>query len=582
MVLRAFISQVGLWCGIGVFAAYGQTTTPAAPSPVAPQQNASEVAAQDASITFQSKVNLVLVPVVVRDKNGKPIGNLTKEDFQVFDRGKPQAITRFLVERPASNRIPNIQSLDKSPDDEAERPSAGVAAPTAFTAWFFDDVHLTESDLIQARTAAEKYLFSNLDESRRTAIYTTSGQTTVDFTDSFQELRAGLAQLRARPIARALTQECPDISYYLADLIVNKNDQLALGTSAQETWDCMNMSPPQTMQDAARIAQSAAQRALTSGDHETRVSLITLKDLVRRMSAMPGQRLIVMISPGFFRAVDQLQDETDLIDRAIRANVAISALDARGLYTDAPQASQRTLSLTAMNRKQAYDRDAARANSDVLAEVAAGTGGTFFENSNDLTGGVRELSAPPEVYYVLAFSPQNLKLDGGYHGLKVTLKSPAGLTAKARRGYYAPRHLSDADEEAKEEVSQALFSREEARDIPVEMHTQFFKANPDEARLVVVTRLDIRKLHYRKMDGRNGDEMLVVSGLFDHNGNFLQAVSKKVQMRLKDDTLATRLDSGISVRSDFKVSPGRYVVRLVVRDAEGQMMTAQNGAVEIP
>jgi VWFA-related protein len=581
MVLRAFISRTGFWCGIGVASVCGQTP-PAVTQAPPPQQNVSEVASQDASITFQSKVNLVLVPVVVRDKNGKPIGTLTKEDFQIFDKGKPQTITRFQVERPGSNRIANIPSLDKSPDEEPERPSAGMPAPTTFTAWFFDDVHLTESDLIQARMAAEKYLMSSLDESRRTAIYTSSGQTAIDFTESFQELRAGLAQLRARPIARTMTQECPDISYYLADLIINKNDPLALATSAQETWDCMNMGPPQTMKDAERIAQSSAQRVLSSGEHETRVSLITLKDLVRRMSAMPGQRLIVMISPGFFRANDQFQDETDVIDRAIRANVAISALDARGLYTDAPPASQRTLSLAALSRKQGYDRDAARASSDVLAEVAAGTGGTFFQNSNDLTAGVRELSAPPEVYYVLAFSPQNLKLDGGYHGLKVTLKNSAGLTAKARRGYYAPRHLSDADAEAKEEVSQALFSREETRDIPVEMHTQFFKANQDEARLVVVMRLDVRKLHYRKLDGRNGDEMLVVSALFDHNGNFLQAVSKKVQMRLKDETLATRLDSGISVRSDFTVAPGRYLVRLVVRDAEGQMMSAQNGAVEIP
>ena len=103
----------------------------------------------------------------------------------------------------------------------------------------------------------------------------------------------------------------------------------------------------------------------------------------------------------------------------------------------------------------------------------------------------------PEVYYVLAFSPQNLKLDGSYHALKVALRNPGrAFPRRARRGYYAPRHLSDADEEAKEEISQALFSREEMHDIPVEIHTQFFKASATDARLVVVTRLDVRKLHY--------------------------------------------------------------------------------------
>jgi hypothetical protein len=217
-----------------------------------------------------------------------------------------------------------------------------------------------------------------------------------------------------------------------------------------------------------------------------------------------------------------------------------------------------------------------------MAELAGGTGGSFFENSNDVAKGIKDLTAAPEVYYVLGFSPQNLKLDGTYHNLKVTIREPAGLSSKARKGYYAPRHLSDADAESKEEISQALFSREEMHDIPVDMHTEFFKSNATEARLVVVNRLDVRKLHYRKVDGRNSNDVLVVSGLFDRNGNLLQSVAKTVKMRLTDATLAGKLNSGIALRADFKVAPGRYVLRLVVRDAEGQMMAAQNGAVEIP
>jgi hypothetical protein len=156
------------------------------------------------------------------------------------------------------------------------------------------------------------------------------------------------------------------------------------------------------------------------------------------------------------------------------------------------------------------------------------------------------------------------------------------MTPKARRGYYAPRHLSSADEEAKEEISQALFSREEMRDIPAEMHTQFFKASQADARLVVVTRIDVRKLKFRKVDGRNSDDVVIVAGLFDRNGNFVTSVSKILTMKLKDETLAGQLASGVSVRSDFKIAPGTYVIRLVLRDAEGQMMAAQNGAVEIP
>ena len=549
--------------------------------------NPTEVASQDAPITFQSRVNLVLVPVVVRDKAGKPVDHLTKEDFQLFDKGKPQVIARFSVEKAGAKLVSPVAPLEipleKSPDEPAR---ANMVAPDHFVAWFFDDIHLNFGDLVPARQAAEKFLRENLSETHRMAIYTASGQVAVDFTDNTEELQKGLTRLAPRPIARSNVQECPDVSHYMADLIVNRNDQNALNTAAQEAYLCLNMSPPQTIKDAIPYAQNAAMRAISAGEQESRVAMSTLKNLVRRMGVMPGQRVVVMISPGFLRQNDQLQEESDIIDRAIKGNVIISTLDARGLYTDMPDISKRTVSAALSITKQQYDREASRANSDVMAELADATGGTLFENSNDINKGMKDLSSAPETYYILAFSPQNLKLDGSYHNLKVSLtksgKTNLGLSSKARRGYYAPRHLSDADQEAKEEITQALFSRDEMHDIPADMHTQFFKSSATEARLVVVTRLDVRKLRYRKVDGRNTDEVLVVSGLFDRNGNFLQSVSKTVKMRLKDETLAGKLDSGIALRSDFKVAPGRYVLRLVVRDAEGQMMAAQNGAVEIP
>ena len=52
-------------------------------------------------------------------------------------------------------------------------------------------------------------------------------------------------------------------------------------------------------------------------------------------------------------------------------------------------------------------RTEALAKRDVMAEVAANTGGRFFENSNDLRGGFERLAAAPEYVYVLGFSPRN-------------------------------------------------------------------------------------------------------------------------------------------------------------------------------
>jgi hypothetical protein len=72
----------------------------------------------------------------------------------------------------------------------------------------------------------------------------------------------------------------------------------------------------------------------------------------------------------------------------------------------------------------------------------------------------------------------------------------------------------------------------------------------------------------------------LVYGLFDRNGNYSQGIKKVVELRLKDETLE-RLGQGITVRTSFDVKPGTYLIRLVVRDAEGQKLTATNGAVDI-
>jgi hypothetical protein len=338
---------------------------------------------------------------------------------------------------------------------------------------------------------------------------------------------------------------------------------------------------------AQQMAQGAAQRELTAGEHETRLALGMLKDVVRRLAAMPGQRTVILVSPGFLTLTEHITDKVDIMDRAIRANVIISSLDARGLYTLTPDIAQRgPNNQLSMNMMSVVDRATASAQSDVLAEMAAGTGGTFVQNTNDLDDGLKRTATAPEYFYVLGFSPQNLKMDGSFHALKVTLKTPnsQSLTAvavNARRGYYAPTHLADAAETARREVEEALFSREEMRDIPVELNSQFFKLNDQQAKVALVIRVDLQKLRYHKENDRNRNDLTVVAGLFDRNGNYVIGNTKRIEMRLKDETLQ-KLGSGLTIRTSLDVKPGRYAIRLVVRDSEGQLMAAQNGAVDIP
>jgi VWFA-related protein len=544
-----------------------------------------EINSRDELTTFKVKVNLVLVRVVVRDAKGNAIGNLRKEDFQLFDDRKPQVIKEFSMERRGEKAAAAMQAELKASKESAEGGAPVLPPPIApdhYVAYVFDDVHLAFGDLVRIRDAAERHM-RTLAPTDRAAIYTTSGLGNLDFTDDRDKLHQALAALRPRPISRGSETGCPDVTYYMADLIQNKNDPVALQVATADALHCAFNDDPRLLSSAQGLAQSAAGMALSLGEHETQVSLLVLKDVVRRMAAMPGQRTVLLLSPGFF--VPQIDfNYGGLIDHALRTQVIVSSLDARGLYTvdiNGDISSPHPMPPQVAGQKMFYVQDEATADADVLADLANGTGGAFFQNSNDLDDGFRRIAATPEFSYTLGFSPQNLKLDGRYHALKVTLKESPKLVVFARRGYYAPKQTADPSEEAKEEIEEALFSQEEMHDLPVDLHTQFFKSSDVDAKLAVLCHVDVQKLHFRKAEGRNANNLTIVSGLFDRNGKFITGNQKVLEMHLKDDTLANKLHSGITVKSSFDVKPGSYLVRLVVRDAEGQL-SAANGAIEIP
>jgi VWFA-related protein len=558
-------------------------------------QNSAELASHDEPAKFQVNVKLVQVRVVVRDSQGHDVGNLHKEDFQVFDKGKPQTITQFEVEHAgtlAASETPKPQGNPvAATSDTVSGIPAASAAPQHFVAYLFDDVHLEFPDLARVREAAEHHL-DTLQPTDRAAIFTTSGLTTLDFTDDKSKLRETLISLRPHPISSYTTKgTCPEISYYQADLIVNKHDNEALQVAIAEASECGPQSASGApLGNPAMLVTTQAAGVLSAGEHESHVALDSLSAVVRRVSQMPGQRSVVLASPGFLTP-DMEYQYSDIIDHAVRSQVVINSLDARGLYViipygdashnppvipgDSSNMSPVSISITIMQTA------AANANADLLAVLADGTGGMFFHNNNDFNEGFRRLADTPEYSYVLGFTPQDLKPDGTFHALKVKLNNSQKLSLQARRGYYAPKKFADANEQAKQEIEDEMFSQEELHNLPVTLHTQFFKASDEQAKLSVLAHVDVRQLHFRKVDGRNQDVLTCVSALFNRNGNLVEGMQKVVTMHLKDDTLEHKMASGITLKTNFDVKPGSYLVRLVVRDSEGQLMSAENGTVEI-
>ncbi len=563
--------------------------------------NAPEMSSQEPVPIFKVNVKEVMVRVVARDAQGRAVGNLTKDDFQIFDKGKPQVITHFSVEQPGAQAAKE-QKTSEQTSGPGGAGAAPAAAPERFVAYLFDDIHLKFGDLARVRDAAERQ-FATLRPTDRAAVFSTSGRTMLDYTDDRAKLHETLLRLKPNPISGSGVTECPDISYYMADLIVNKQDTQALQIAAYEVLSCNGSFSSiggvvnGAISASNTLALNAAHMVLERGQAESRLTLWTLKNVVQELAKTPGERAVVLISPGFI--IPDLEYEfNDIVDKALRSQIIISSLDARGLYAlvpggdadkpgppDTPQGVVNGVSGSTLPPPAAYlstfDSQQALANTDILASLADATGGVFFHNSNDLDEGFKRAAAAPEYFYLLGFSPQNLKPDGSFHTLKVIIKPSQKLTWQARRGYYAPKRLANPEQEAKEALQDAIFSQEEMHEVPLDLHTQFFKTSDATAKLTVLAHLDVRPLHFRKVEGRNGEELTVVSVLFDGNGTYIQGEQKVVTLRLKDETLASHLNNGITMKTSFDAKPGNYLVRVVVRDATGEM-SAENGAVEIP
>lgn len=436
-----------------------QPTPPpaAASAPIAPQPAPPEPVAES-GFTLRVEVPELAVPVVVRDRQGHEVGSLSRADFTVLDEGKPAVISGFTVVRSGAADGP---AGGRSGAGAAAASSGGAAGPgqspaqNRFILFLFDDRHLSAPDLAIARNAAVKILDEPLGAGVYADVLSLMGVNS-GFTRDRATLQAAIGKLSLHQNNQHLAQECPDVDYYAADRIVNGHDAVEFQVAVMKAKACTHIqiyqpagssggniyegmdNPTDTFQ---RMAAAAAAHALAAGDEDARQTLLAIETVVRAMTKLPGQRTMILVSPGFLSASpDALNFKSKLLDQAAAANVVINAIDARGLYVGNPGASEgANATISQFNGSTSSDHLAAmQASENAMSELAAGTGGTYFHNSNDLAGGLKSLAAPPETLYLLEISLKSVKPNGTYHQLQVKVNQ-RGLDVQARKGYYAPK-----------------------------------------------------------------------------------------------------------------------------------------------
>lgn len=531
--------------------------------------------------------NLVVLRTVVRDSQGHPVGNLRQEDFRLLDNGKEQTITQFSVETV-------VAKASQNPTRETE--TSQFAAPTRFLALYFDDLDMPFDDVVRARDAADHYLAANLAPSDRAAIFTSSGSVVVDFTSDQQKLHEALSKLHPNS---HVGNECPNITDYQAKMIVEwAPPPVVQGIVTQAAPTPGSDALAVAIDEAGNICHMPldgraifmlAQRLLGQYVWQAQYSLEGLRNVVDHISNMPGRRTVVLISPGFMTS-DFESKISAIVDRALRSQVVVSSIDSKGLTTQVVEAdTQRQFAMdqhiAVATRDLVFKRE--QAALAVLADVAEGTGGEFFHNDSDLNAGLRKVTTLSEISYILAFAPKNLKPDGQFHVLKVTLRNKSrGVTLQARRGYFAPQDGAKPADETAEEIRSAVLSTEQIRALPLDIVTEVSRSpekDSGKTQLAVMGRLEIRPLHFKKDGDHNLNTLTFVSCIFDHDGLWVSGQQKQLPLDLSGAKLRELNTSpGVIVISTFQLEPGNYSIREVVMDSEEHHIGALTRSVDVP
>jgi len=574
----------------------GSPTQDQAAKPAQMQDTGSEITTSDNQSIIKVRVPVVVVRVVVKDAAGNIVENLKKEDFQVRDNDKPQEITTFTVEHPGSRTVRNLEEDAPSAKEEpSDAKAPGISVPGRFVVLLLDDIHIRTEAALAVRVHTMNVIQS-LSSRDLVAVYSTSGRIQQDFTTDRDALSQTVSRLMPSPITSGSGSACAQISYFQAQLMVAFRDQDATTAAIDNIWSCKYGKIDSAYATAVMDANQTALGMYGMGDVELEQAMRRIGEIVGRLSEMPGDRAIVFVSPGF-ASMDIVGKLSPILDRAIKANVVVNTVDARGLYVPDTglDASSRgpcmaggmnpnpdnapTCTPEATSRFQVVQQSAMN---EVLSGLALGTGGTWFHNRNDLDKGIQDALSSPSTSYVLSFSPASRTLNGKFHKLKVTVQGSKALTVQARTGYFASKPESDPEKLAESDFHGALFAQDEMNEIPIDVHTKFFLKQADEASLSVLAHIDVKGVHFRKVSGRNYDQLTVGITIFDDHGNFVTGNKRTLTLKLLDATLEHLHNTGLTVKMDFDLKPGTYIVRVVSRDAVGATMSAHNGGVVIP
>jgi VWFA-related protein len=567
-------------------------------------------------VTFQVEVNYVDVDVVVTDENGKFVPGLAREDFEVFEDGKPQKIDTFsYVEIPvAPDNAFVIGDRPVSTDSKTNR----VPFSGRLFVIVLDDQDVSSMRTMQVKKSAKEFVDKYMGANDIAAVVHTSGRTDAaqEFTSNKVLLKAAIDKFMGRRM-RSLTIERLD-AYYQTMIV------------SEENQNTENQSTPSTDPGGhGRLEPSEFERGFRAVG-----VLDTLRLTAEFLTSVRGRRKAVLFfsegidypiqNPfGGQSASDVIRATQDAITMAARANVNFHTIDPRGLVgmtnefmemagNGAPELSGGAPMRTATGEPvTGLTGGTFNAQTDLmtelmlsqgsLRELAEQTGGIAAVNMNSLTDTFTRIMETNSRYYVLGYYPPTHARDGRFHKIEVKTKRP-GVKVMARRGYGSPRGRTAEERKRDDEARRLKEARRPNADkttpalrevltsplqqsgLNFTVQAAPFKNNQKEASIALAIELDGDKLTYSAPDAKGNVANKVELSFYGLNevGKALAGTQMVLDLTLRPETRDRVKTFGVRVNPRISLPPGRYHFRIGAREAVGGLTGSVFYDLEVP
>lgn len=504
-------------------------------------------------VTFKVEVNYVEIDANVTDAQGNFVRTLTKDDFQLIEDGKPQALTAFsMVDIPMERVDPPLFSKTAIPPDV-------VSNRTPFEGRVFvlvlDDLHTRFNRTPRTRAAARQFVERYVGANDVVAVVNTSGygRSMQDFTSN--------RQLAIKAIDAAMGNKADSSTQAaLQDYAINRDTPGAAS------------NPNASFNELQRYTNA-------------RNSLRTLKNLADYMAGMRGRRkAVVYFSEGInydvtnpianSHATDVQREIRDLVAAATRANVNIYSVDPRGVTSGMDDAIEIGSFPTDNSISTSDLANELRLEQDSLRVVADETGGFAVLNQNDFRGGFSRILEDNSSYYVLGYYPTNDKRDGRFRNVQVKLLKP-GLRVRARRGYVAPVPAKkekpakgSPEERTSPELRDALDSPVPISGLTISAYAAPFKGAGGNDAIAMSIEVDGPAMKFTQSpDGLFRNDLEVTLFAADGSGKVKDGARDVINVALKPQR--REMPTPFRVIRRIQVPPGKYQLRIGARESGG-------------